>query len=251
MIFCSKCGNGLENDMKFCNKCGAKVEKLDINKILNGEQKEITNQSVVEDNKNKINENQQTSNNTITITSYILLIIIATMIFYYGFMGFWFLVNGEFYIPVFLKIVIIGASIFYGLKSLVTDYTNDKYTKVFNISKEILKFVIGIIIIIAISIGINNWMQGVNEQKQGEKDKIVMLESLQKYSTSIMTVNDFDVDLIEKANTYTIYKVSVSKSDYLIDGDFYIALLMPNGNGIPEYSVINQDLSKLKQQINN
>ncbi len=243
---CNKCGNEVADDMIYCNKCGIKI-------VRNEEPKEATNQNIGENSKNTSEINQQPNNSegVGTITSQILLYIIVTVAFYFGFMVFWYLVNGEFYIPVFLKIVIIGAGIFYGLKYVVDNYTNGRYKKPSNMSSEILKLIVGIIIIIVISIGINNWMQGVNEQKQSEQDKILMLESIQKYSTSMMTVNDFDVDLIEKTNTYTIYKVNVSKRDYLIDGDFYIALLMPSGNGMAEYTIINQDLSRLRQQINN
>lgn len=76
-----------------------------------------------------------------------------------------------------------------------------------------------------------------------------MLSIIQKYSYSTITIDDFSIDEIEKRNTYEIYKVKVNKSNYQIDGDFYVALSKPNGISTSRV-YLNKDLTKLRDTLN-
>ena len=81
-----------------------------------------------------------------------------------------------------------------------------------------------------------------------EQAKIEMLSALQKYSISTITVDDFDIEEVDKMKTYSIYKVSVKKSNFQIAGDFYVALIKPNGISTESVSV-SKDLYKLQKSM--
>lgn len=97
-----------------------------------------------------------------------------------------------------------------------------------------------------------NWMNGV---KQSEQEALIhnakrdMLTTLKKYSTSsVFTVDDYDIEKEEIENTYEIYKVIVNKSDFTISGYFYVALIKSNGSSTDKV-IVSKDLYELKETI--
>ena len=110
-MFCVKCGNELEDDMIFCNKCGNKVGKIK-NNIKKEENIKEENESIQKETESR---NEYTSAVKINIpkTKTIITGILITAVTYFGFMGFWYLVNGEFYVPAFIKVLLFGVGIFY------------------------------------------------------------------------------------------------------------------------------------------
>lgn len=108
-MYCTNCGNKIEEQENFCTNCGNKIHNV----------------------KNEIVENKENSDTQYTeakigqkgkkIINAIWTNVLVGLIVYFGFMTFWFLVNGEFYIPLFLKIVIIGTCVLNFLKSVVLE----------------------------------------------------------------------------------------------------------------------------------
>ena len=116
-MFCIKCGNELRENDLFCSKCGNKINY--INNDTNNEKTVETQESNVIENKEfteaKKKEKLKKIFNALWING------LTGLIVYFGFMTFWYLVNGEFYIPLFLKIVIIGCCVLNFIKLIVLE----------------------------------------------------------------------------------------------------------------------------------
>lgn len=82
-------------------------------------------------------------------------------------------------------------------------------------------------------------------------DKRQMLSTIQNYSTTSITIDDFDIKKIENTNTYKIYEVTVYKSNYLISGSFYVALYSAYGRDSADTVFLNKSLSDLRDNLEN
>ena len=104
------------------------------------------------------------------------------------------------------------------------------------------------IIIIAAIVFISYKM---TERSSIKFDKTQMLSTIQKYSFKTITVDDYSIKKVEKTNTSIIYRVHVDKSDYMIEGDFYVALVNPAGGSFAKYVLLNKDLTQLRRDMDN
>jgi hypothetical protein len=83
--------------------------------------------------------------------------------------------------------------------------------------KEWLQVFIVWILIIG---GVFIWYYKSNQDFLIDRAKSDMLYTLQKYSTTQLTVDDYDIDKVEIEKTCEIYKVKVNKSNYMKTGYF-------------------------------
>lgn len=115
--------------------------------------------------------------------------------------------------------------------------------------KEENTMLIGLCIFLIPIIIIAIWQYKSNQEFSIKSAKIDMLSALQKYSTTLLTVDDYDIEKIEIENTYEIYKVKVNKTDYLKNGYFYVALVKPTGSWT-DTVLVNDTLYGLKEFMN-
>lgn len=114
-----------------------------------------------------------------------------------------------------------------------------------NISANIQAF----IVVLIIGLGIFFFYRNMEKNDELRIDKSAMLNTLQKYvSTGVLTVEDLDVDQIEKQNTYTIYEVKINRDNVLSNSYIYVGLIKPTGN-YTEYVVTGNDLSSVRERV--
>jgi len=118
-----------------------------------------------------------------------------------------------------------------------------------NNTKEEPTVTIGLCIFLIPIIIIGIWQYKSHQDFLIKRAKSDMLYALQKYSTTLLTVDNYDIEKVEIENTYEIYRVKVNKSDYMKKGYFYVALIKPTGSGTQEV-LVNDNLYKLKEFMN-
>ena len=124
----------------------------------------------------------------------------------------------------------------------VNNIINEEERK--QIANKIIAFIIAAILFCSFML----YRQNENKKREILVDKRAMLNMIQEYSSDIITVDDFDVEEIEKNDVYIIYEVTVNQRNYYINGPFYVALVK-NGGISTDYVLLNQNLYDLRSNL--
>lgn len=122
-------------------------------------------------------------------------------------------------------------------------------SKNYNNTNNMKAMIKTLLVFLIIGIGIFLFYRNMDKNNELRVDKSAMLNSLQKYvSNGVLTVEDLDVDQVEKQKTYTIYKVKINRDNVLSNSYIYVGLIKPTGN-YTEYVVTGNNLSSVYEKV--